>query len=147
MSVAPHVGGGVVSRRETFVCIVKRDDDGRVRSLRIDARDPEGRERQIEINSTTAARTASPLHDIVRRAGVSARAWSSSRPIELDQHAGAQAELLLEAVRPLRRADRIERVSDGIAGMSREEASYWHAKSHQPGGLRALRILFSSRRT
>jgi hypothetical protein len=47
------------------------------------------------------------------------------------------------AVKPLRRGDRIELVGDGVGRMSREEASYWHAKSHQPGGLRALRVLLT----
>ena len=53
-------------------------------------------------------------------------------PIELDQVAGAHAELLLRAVQPLRRSDRAQAVADGIAAMSREEASYWHAKAQRP---------------
>ncbi|MDQ6613331.1 MAG: hypothetical protein M3083_00815 [Actinomycetota bacterium] len=74
-------------------------------------------------------------------AGVGSRAWSSSHPVDLDQVAGAQTELLLRAVKPLRRPDRIEAIGEGVAAMSREEASYWHAKAGHPGGLPALRIM------
>jgi hypothetical protein len=49
-------------------------------------------------------------------------------------------------VKPLRRADRVATVAEGVAAMSREEASYWHAKVQRPRGLRALRILLDGGR-
>lgn len=130
-----------MSRAERFACTVARDLDGRVTSITVDATDLEGNERVVFLNGSRAARVASALHDVLRAAGVGSRAWSSSKPIDLDQVSGAQAELLLRAVKPLRRADRIETIGEGVAAMSREEASYWHAKAGHPGGLPALRML------
>lgn len=130
-----------MSRREQYVCTVDRDDDGRVLAIELHAIDLEGDERHVRINGQRAGRIASAVHDVLRAGGVKGRAWSSARPIALDQVTGAQLELLLHAARPLRRGDRLDQVSEGVAGMSREEAAYWHAKSHQPGGLPALRIL------
>jgi hypothetical protein len=132
-----------VTRREQYVCLIERDDDGRVTSLVVDAVDLEGAEHRVRINGSTAARVAGAVHDVLRAAGVTGRTWTSQRPIALDQVTGAQVKLLLQAVKPLRRGDRVERVGEGIAGMSREEASYWHAKSTRPGGLRALRVLLT----
>jgi hypothetical protein len=130
-----------VSRAERFSCTVDRDVDGRVTSITVDATDLEGHDRAVFLNGARAARVASAMHDVLRGAGVGSRAWASSKPIDLDQVSGAQAELLLRAVKPLRRADRIEAISQGVASMSREEASYWHAKAGHAGGLPALRLL------
>lgn len=136
-----------MSRAETFACTVNRDDDGRIVSIAVRATDLEGAERIILLNGTRAARVVAPLHDLLRRSGVGSRAWSSTRPIDLDQLTGAQTELLLRSVKPLRRMDRLESVGEGVAAMSREEAGYWHAKSHRPGGLQALRVLLTSGRS
>ena len=130
-----------MSRAERFACTVTRDADGRITSITVDAVDLEGNERAVVLNGSRAARVAAAIHDVLRGAGVGSRVWSSSKPIDLDQISGAQAELLLRAVKPLRRADRIETVGEGVAAMSREEASYWHAKAGHPGGLPALRLL------
>jgi hypothetical protein len=85
------------------------------------------------------------VHDIVRGAGISGRSWTGAKGFELDPIAGAQVELLVLSVKPLRRGDRIDQVADGVSSMSREEASYWGAKAHRTGGLRALRILLTAR--
>lgn len=130
-----------MNRREEYVCTVDRDDDGRILAVTLDAVDLEGEERSVRINGMRAARIAGAVHDVLRAGGVKGRTWSSNRPVPLDQVTGAQLELLLQAARPLRRGDRLDQVSEGVAGMSREEAAYWHAKSHQPGGLPALRVL------
>jgi hypothetical protein len=130
-------------RQEYYVCTVERGEDGRVLAVVVYARDLEGSERRVRLNGTSAARVAGSLHDVLRNAGVPGRTWASSRPIELDPVTGAHTELLVLAVKPLRRGDRVEAVGEGVGKMSREEASYWHAKSHQPGGLRALRVLLT----
>lgn len=130
-----------MSRCERFSCTVLRDTDGRITAIAVDATDLEGRDRAIRLNGARAARVAAAVHQVLRTGGVGSRAWSSSRPIDLDQLVGAQVELLLRAVKPLRRPDRIDTVGDGVAAMSREEAGYWYAKAHQPGGLPALRLL------
>lgn len=130
-----------MSRREHYVFTVSRDDDGRVLAIDLAATDLESNDRHTQIRGLTAGRVASSVHDILRAAGVKGQAWASSKPIALDQVTGAQVELVLHATKPLRRGDRIDQVSEGIAKMSREEAAYWHAKSHHPGGLPALRLL------
>lgn len=132
-----------MSRRERYRCTVDRDDDGRVRSIEVLATDLEGADRRVRVAGQAAGRIASAVHDVLRSGGVGGRAWTSPKPMDLDQVTGAQIELLLQAAKPLRRGDRIDQISEGVAKMSREEAAYWHAKSHHPGGLPALRILLA----
>jgi hypothetical protein len=132
-----------VSRQEQYALTVERDPGGRILALQVDAVDLEEAARHVRVNGTKAERVAGPLHDLLRDAGVRGRTWTGPKPIVLGQVAGAQAELLLAAVKPLRRGDRIDAVAEAIAAMSREEASYWHAKSRRPGGLRALRVLLT----
>jgi hypothetical protein len=127
--------------REHYTCTISRDDDGRVLAIDVDATDLEGGYRHVAIQGLSASQVAGAVHDVLRGGGIKGRLWTSPKPIDLDQVTGAQLELLLNAARRLRRADRIQLVTDGVANMSREEAAYWHAKSHQPGGLPALRLL------
>lgn len=128
-------------RREEFICHVERDERGAVRAVGIDTRTLDGDEREIRLNGTVAARVAGPLHSVLRTGGVTGRDWAAGKPLALDQVTGAHAELLIRAVKPFDRGDRIDRLGEAVARMSREEAAYWHAKSHQPGGLPALRTL------
>jgi hypothetical protein len=132
-----------VARREFYRCAIARNGDGRIVSLTVEATDLEGDERQVTVRGARVPDLVAPLQQLLRERKVSGRTWTSPEPIELDQVAGAHAELLLRAVQPLRRNDRAQVVADGIAAMSREEASYWHAKAQRRGGLRALRILLS----
>jgi len=135
-----------MARREQYRCSISRDGDGRVVSIMLEATDLEGDERHVTVRGLRIPDLVSPLQTLFRERKITGRAWTSREPLELDQVAGAQAELLLRAVQPLRRSDRAQAVADGIAGMSREEASYWHAKAQRPGGLRALRILLTGAR-
>lgn len=135
-----------MARREQYRCSIVRNGDGRIVSLTVEATDLEGDDRHVTVRGTRIPDLVSPLQNLLRERKIAGRAWTSREPIELDQVAGAQAELLLRAVQPLRRSDRAQAVADGIAAMSREEASYWHAKAQRPGGLRALRILLTGAR-
>lgn len=135
-----------MSRRERFTCTVTRDEDGRVLSIEILSVSLDDRELRAWINASRAPLVAGPLHQILRAGGVTPRQWSASKPIELQQTVGAQAQLLLRAVKPLRRISRIQEVAEGISQMSREEASYWHAKALRARGLSALRTLLSAER-
>jgi hypothetical protein len=135
-----------VARREEYRCLIARNGDGRIMSVSVEATDLEGGERHVTVRGARVPELVSPLQDLLRERRISGRAWTSREPIELDQIAGAHVELLLRAVQPLRRGDRAQIVADGIAAMSREEASYWHAKSQRSGGLRALRILLAGGR-
>jgi hypothetical protein len=135
-----------MARRESYRCLIARDGDEQIVSLTVEATDLEGGERLVTVRGPRIPDLVSPLQQVLRERKISGRAWTMREPIELDQVAGAQAELLLRAVRPLRRSDRAQAVAVGIATMSREEASYWHAKAWRPGGLRALRILLTGSR-
>lgn len=141
MTPAAHTAGS--PRRERFRCSIERDPDGRVVAVSVHAETPAAA-RDTRVNSTKATRIAGPVHDILRAAGVTGRQWSQTAPIDLDYLTGAQVELLLVAVKPLRRGDRIDHVGAGVAAMSPEEASYWHAKLPRPGGLPALRVLLAA---
>lgn len=127
---------------ERFVLNVRRDDDGRVSAFDVEVTSPHGAGRMIHCNGTRAALVATSLHEILRRARVPA-VWNSPKPVDLESKLGAQVALLLSAIAPLKRSDRVRQVSDGVAAMGREEASYWYAKSQAPRGLRALRMLLS----
>lgn len=132
-----------MSRNERFTCTIHRDGDGQVDYIDVEVADAYGHYEHISLNGSRASLLAPTLHQILREGGVTGRQWTTPRPIELDQGPGAQAWLLMTATRQLRRQDRIDEVSEGIASMSREEAAYWYAKAHQPRGLRAVRILLS----
>jgi hypothetical protein len=135
-----------MAQREQYRCAIIRNGDGRIVSLTVEAVDLEGGGRHVTVRGTRVPDLVSPLQTLLRERKISGRAWTSPEPIELDQVAGAHAELLLRAVQPLRRSDRAQIVAERIAEMSREEASYWHAKTQRPGGLRALRILLTGAR-
>jgi hypothetical protein len=130
-----------MSRSEHYTCLVVRDEDGRITSVEIGVTDLEGAQRVIRVNGYQAAHVAAPLQELFRGAALRGRQWSSPKPFELSPTLGAHAELLLRAVKPLRRIDRVTSVAGGIADMSREEANYWHAQSQRRHGLKALRIL------
>lgn len=130
-----------MSRAEHYTCLVIRDDEGRILAVEVDVTDLEGTQRAIRVNGYQAAHVAAPLQEIFRAAAFRGRQWTSPRAFELSPTLGAHAELLLRAVKPLRRIDRVTSIAEGIAGMSSEEASYWHAQSQRRHGLKALRVL------
>lgn len=130
-----------MSLAEHYTCLVSRDEDGRVLAVEIDVTDLEGAQRVIRVNGYQAAHVAAPLQEIFRAAALRGRQWTTPRAFELSPTLGAHAELLLRAVKPLRRIDRVTSVAGGIADMSREEANYWHAQSRRRHGLKALRVL------
>jgi hypothetical protein len=130
-----------MSRAEHYTCQVSRDDEGRITAVEIDVTELDGGQRLVRVNGHRAAHVAAPLHEILRPAALRGRQWTSAQPFDLAPTLGAHAELLLRAVKPLRRVDRIAGVAEGVAGMSREEANYWHAQTQRRHGLKALRVL------
>lgn len=67
-------------------------------------------------------------------------------PISLDEAAGVRLALILLAVAPLSRGERVREVAAGIAGMSVEETYYWYALCVGPrssAARRAIRTLLS----
>ena len=130
-----------MSRAERYTCTISRDADGRITAVEIAVNDLDGGHRGVRVEGERAAHVAAPLQDVLRSGGLRGRQWTSPAPFELQPTLGAHAELLIRAVKPLRRLDRIAGVAEGVAGMSREEASYWHAQTRRRHGLKALRIL------
>lgn len=76
-----------------------------------------------------------------------ARAVGAEKPFYLDELTGLRLALILIAVRPLTRHDRMEAIGQEIHAMSAEEAYYWFSKcsagTHAPRAQRALRILLA----
>ncbi|MBN1135446.1 MAG: ASCH domain-containing protein [Anaerolineae bacterium] len=76
-----------------------------------------------------------------------ARAAGAEEPFYLDELTGLRLALILLAVKPLTRHERIEAIGLGVQAMSAEEAYYWFSKcSAGPGAARAqkaLRILLA----
>ena len=132
-----------MTHAERYLCTISRDDDGRITAIEVTADDLDGRHRRVGLNGNRAAHVAGPLQQVLRAAGLRGWQWTSPEPLELSPTLGAHAELLLRAVKPLQRTDRLEAVAGGVAGMSREEASYWHAQTQRRQGLKALRVLLS----
>ncbi|MDI6872054.1 MAG: hypothetical protein QME79_12070 [Bacillota bacterium] len=98
-----------------------------------------------------------PLHAVMdqvletlRRAGFKASELSPRRkePFNLDESAGVRLALLLMAVKPLSKHQRIEEVAGGVRSLSDEEAYYWYSKcADRRAGRRAqhaLRVMFSA---
>jgi hypothetical protein len=104
--------------------------------------DLDGLKRQVCVSGYRAIHVAASLQDVLRSAKLRGRELTSTQPIPLSPQIGAHVELVLRAVKPLQRVDRITAVAEGVAGMSREEAAYWHAQVGRRNGLRALRLLF-----
>lgn len=130
-----------MTRHETYRCLIERYGDGRISSLCIQTTDLEGAERQVRVNGYRAIHVAACFQEVLRSAKLHGRDWTSGEPIQIDSQLGAHVELLLRAVKPLQRLDRIGTVAEGVTGMSREEAAYWHAQTSRRNGLRALRLL------
>ncbi len=76
-----------------------------------------------------------------------ARAVGSKTPFYLDEFSGLRLALILMAVKPLVRHDRIEAIGQGIQAMSAEEAYYWFSKcTAGPDAVhaqKALRVLLA----
>ena len=71
-----------------------------------------------------------------------ARAAGSDVPFYLDELTGLRLALILLAVKPLARHDRIEAIGQGVQAMGDEEAYYWFSKcSAGPDAARAQRAL------
>jgi hypothetical protein len=132
-----------MTRAERYLCTIIRDSDGRITAIEVEADDLEGKHRHVRVNGNRAAYVAEPLQRVLQDAGVRGRQWTSPSPLELPSTLGAHTELLLRAIKPLQRLERLQAVAEGVAGMSREEASYWHAQTQRRHGLKALRVLLN----
>jgi hypothetical protein len=132
-----------VSRQDSYTITLDRGGDGTLAGVRLDVLDGDGRSRSIRLGGGRVEAVTDPLRRVLAEAGVRGRTWTGSAPIAVATRPGERVELLLSAVKPLRRPDRIAAVAEQIVSMGAEEASYWHAKTSRPGGLRAMRILLT----
>lgn len=130
-----------MTRNETYRCVIERDEDGRISTLCVQSTDLEGAERQVQVSGYRAIHVAAGFQEVLKSSKLRGRDWTNGEPITIDSQVGAHVELLLRAVKPLQRLDRIGTVADGVAAMSLEEAAYWHAQTSRRNGLRALRLL------
>jgi len=70
------------------------------------------------------------------------RAAGDEAPFYLDELTGLRLALILMAVKPLTRHDRIEAIGQGVQAMSAEEAYYWFSKcSAGPSASQAQKAL------
>ena len=89
------------------------------------------------------------LLETLRRSGYRPSELGPDRrePFALEEPAGVRLGLLLMAVKPLRKHQRIEEVAAGLRSMSDEEAYYWYSKCTQRSAgrraQRALRVLLA----
>lgn len=84
------------------------------------------------------------LHSLLRRAGARPDFLSPARRerrARLPEEVGVRLALLVAAVAPLRKLERIERIAAALTEMSYEEACYWYAHVRADEGRRALRAL------
>jgi len=105
----------------------------------------------IELGGDPLRAVADHLLNALRSNGYKAtdlaRAAGSAKPFYLDELTGLRLALILLAVKPLARHDRIEAIGQSVQAMGDEEAYYWFSKCS--AGLdavraqRALRILLA----
>jgi hypothetical protein len=136
----------VERRRDEWVCRLERDAGGAVDAVEIERRNPTATSRSLRLDGPQLTPVLEPLVALLQRSGVDGRQLTGSGAFTLADPPGPQVELLIDAVRPVRRYDRVRGIAHGVAEMSTEEATYWHARAHRPGGLPALRTLLAGGR-
>ncbi len=122
----------------SYRLVASRDTDGCIN--RFEVSDVEGR--LVILHGWRAEAVADPVQAILTRASKSL-SLALDRPLQLDEHLGVQVLLILRAVKPLAGYQRVRKLATGVARMSEEEATYWHAHAAHKGGLPALRRLFT----
>jgi hypothetical protein len=99
----------------------------------------------VELGGAPLRAVADHLLQALRAAGYRATDLARAgreRPFYLDEPTGVRLALVLMAVKPLARPDRMEAIAEGIRAMGDEEAYYWFSKcSAGPDPQRAQRAL------
>jgi hypothetical protein len=136
----------VTPRREHWFCRLDRGGAGDVVGVEVERHDGNRLARHVRVEGPQLVPVIEPLVSLLQRAGVNGPQLTGSHAFPLSDPPGPQVELMLDAVSAVRRHDRLVGIAHGVAGMSTEEATYWHARSHRPGGLPALRTLLAGGR-
>jgi hypothetical protein len=103
----------------------------------------------VRVWGTPLRAVTDQLLEALKRCGYKATDLNPARraPFALDEPLGVRLALLLLAVKPLRKHQRIEEVAAGIRSLSDEEAYYWFSKCADPRdgrrGQHALRVMLS----
>ena len=122
----------------SYRLVASRDSEGCIN--RFEVSDVEGQ--SVILHGWRAEAVADPVQATLTRAS-KRLSLALDRPLQLDEHLGVQVLLILRAVKPLSGYQRVKKVAMGIARMSEEEATYWHAHAAHKGGLPALRKLLT----
>lgn len=122
----------------SYRLVASRDSEGCLN--RFEVSDVEGR--SVILHGWRAEAVADPVQTTLTRAS-KRLSLALDKPLQLDEHLGVQVLLILRAVKPLAGYQRVKKVAMGIARMSEEEATYWHAHAAHKGGLPALRKLLT----
>lgn len=103
----------------------------------------------VRVWGTPLRAVTDQLLEALKRSGYKATDLNPARraPFALDEPLGVRLALLLLAVKPLRKHQRIEEVAAGVRSLSDEEAYYWFSKcADRRDGRRAqhaLRVMLS----
>lgn len=122
----------------SYRLVASRDTDGCI--TRFEVSDVDGR--SVTLHGWRAEAVVDSVQATLTRAS-RRLSLALDRPLHLDEHLGVQVLLILRAVKPLSGYQRVKKVAMGIARMSEEEATYWHAHAAHKGGLPALRKLLT----
>ena len=122
----------------SYRLVASRDTDGCIN--RFEVSDADGR--SVILHGWRAEAVADSVQATLARAS-RRLSLALDRPLQLDEHLGVQVLLILRAVKPLAGYQRVRKLATGVARMSEEEATYWHAHAAHKGGLPALRKLFT----
>ena len=122
----------------SYRLVASRDSEGCINQFEVS--DVDGR--SVILNGWRAEAVADSVQATLTRAS-KRLSLALDRPLQLDEHLGVQVLLILRAVKPLSGYQRVKKVAMGIARMSEEEATYWHAHAAHKGGLPALRKLLT----
>ena len=122
----------------SYRLVAGRDSEGCIN--RFEVSEEEGR--TVLLNGWRAEAVADSVQATLTR--TSRRlSLALDRPLRMDEHLGVQVLLILRTVKPLTGYQRVKKVATGVARMSEEEATYWHAHAAHKGGLPALRKLLT----
>ncbi len=136
---------------ELYVIPRDKDDYGIAlyqRQLRQNT-NPKSSRRLVRVWGTPFHAIIDYLIETLKKAGYRATDLSHSRktPFELDEETGVRLGLLLLALKPLSKIERIETINSAIRSMPDEEVYYWFSKCTTEGAARraqkSLRILLS----
>ena len=111
--------------------------------------EPAEPQKVVEVSGAVLRTIADNVLDALRRAGYKPTDLSASRrePFQLLEEPGVRLGLLLLAVKPIAKMNRVEAIAHGIRAMTSEEVYYWYSKCTTKAtadrAQKALRVLLA----